>query len=214
VFHFHDTSPNAQIRGQGYVEDQQYLNHDAGNLAAFLYRLKSTDETVIYFDKIVRYVRKVMPQFGDFDLQPSERNGRYIVLNWRDKHNPQHLFGPHQLSDGSLRFMALATLLLQPPNLLPNVIVLDEPELELHPTAIAYLAGMIKAASQSIQVVLATQSQRLVDEFDLSDIVVVERNKLTNSTAFQYKNPDALADWLNDYSLGELWEKNVIGGQP
>jgi predicted ATPase len=214
VFHFHDTSVNAKIRGQGYLEDNQYLNHDAGNLAAFLYRLKENQETHSYYLKIVRYIQKTMPQFGDFELRPSERNNNYILLNWRAKNNPQYLFGPHQISDGSLRFMALATLLLQPPTLLPSVIVLDEPELGLHPSAIAYLAGMIKATSVAVQIIVATQSQRLVDEFELSNIVVVNQDKVSNATTFEYKNPDDLADWLDEYSLSELWEKNVIGGQP
>ncbi len=213
VFHFHDTSTTASIRGQGYLEDNQYLNNDGDNLAAFLYRLKNNTATFVYYTKIVRYIQKVMPQFGDFDLNKNELNARYITLNWRDKTN-QHLFGPHQISDGSLRFMALATLLLQPKELLPNVIILDEPELGLHPSAIAYLAGMIKATSMDAQIIIATQSPRLMDEFDLENIVVVERDKKSNSSTFEYKNSDDLKIWLNEYSLSELWEKNVIGGQP
>jgi predicted ATPase len=212
VFHFHDTTLNAKIRGQGYIEDSQYLNHDAGNLAAFLYRLKNEPETVKHYDRIVRYVQKAMPQFGQFELNPTETNKRYITLNWREKNNPTYLFGPHQISDGSLRFIALATLFLQPVELLPKVIVLDEPELGLHPSAIAYLAGMIKTASQHCQVVLATQSQRLVDEFEIENIMIVERKD--DSTVFQQKTKDELNQWLEEYSLSELWEKNVIGGQP
>jgi predicted ATPase len=214
VFHFHDTSMNAKVRGQGYIEDNRYLNSDGGNLAAFLYRLKENPETNPYYEKIVRYIRGVMPQFGDFDLAPSERNSRYIELHWRDKRQGQYLFGPHQLSDGSLRFMCLATLLLQPPSLLPNVIILDEPELGLHPAAISYFAGMVKAASKNAQIVIATQSPRLVDEFELENIVVVERSRETDSSIFARKNADELQAWLEDYSLSELWEKNVIGGQP
>lgn len=214
VFHFHDTSMTAKVRGQGYIEDSHYLNSDGGNLAAFLYRLKENAATYPNYAKIVRYIQQAMPQFGDFDLVPSERNKNYITLNWRDKTNYQHLFGPHQISDGSLRFMCLATLLLQPKNLLPSVIVLDEPELGLHPSAIAYLAGMIKSASIQVQIIIATQSQRLVDEFDLEDIVIVERDRNSNSTIFQRKDTNELSSWLEEYSLSELWEKNVIGGQP
>ncbi len=214
VFHFHDTSMSTRVRGQGYIEDNRYLNSDGGNLAAFLFKLKENPDTVPYYAKIIRYVQKVMPQFGDFDLVPSDRNQNYIILNWRDKNNPQYLFGPHQLSDGSLRFMCLAALLLQPPALLPKVIILDEPELGLHPSAIAYLAGMVKAASQHAQIVIATQSPRLVDEFELKNIVIVERDRQTNASVFSRKNPDELIAWLEEYSLSELWEKNVIGGQP
>jgi predicted ATPase len=214
VYQFQDTTPNARIKGQGYIEDNQYLNHDAGNLAAFLYRLKENPNSTKHYERIVRYVQKAMPQFGNFDLNPNAINAKYITLNWREKGNTDYLFGPHQISDGSLRFMALATLLLQPEELLPRVMVLDEPELGLHPSAIGYLAGMIKAASKHCQVVIATQSQRLVDEFEVENIVVVERNKITNNTEFKRKTAEELSDWLDNYSLGELWEKNVIGGQP
>jgi predicted ATPase len=214
VYHFHDTSLNTRIKNQAYIEDNQYLNHDAGNLAAFLYRLKETPNSTKHYERIVRYVQKAMPQFGNFDLNPNAINAKYITLNWREKGNTDYLFGPHQISDGSLRFMALATLLLQPEDLLPKVMVLDEPELGLHPSAIGYLAGMVKAASKHCQVVIATQSQRLVDEFEVENIVVVERNKITNNTEFKRKTAEELGDWLDGYSLGELWEKNVIGGQP
>lgn len=214
VFHFHDTSVSARVRGQGYIEDNRYLKSDAGNLAAFLYRLKENSDTAAYYARIVRYIQKVMPQFGDFDLAPSVQNKTYITLNWRDKTNLEHLFGPHQISDGSLRFMCLAALLLQPKESLPSVIILDEPELGLHPSAIAYLSGMIKSASKHKQVIIATQSPRLVDEFDLKDIVVVERDINSHSTKFSRKNPEELSAWLDEYSLSELWEKNVIGGQP
>lgn len=214
VFHFHDTSLQARIRNKCYIEDNRYLNNDAGNLAAFLYRLKEANETHVYYQKILRYIQKAMPQFGDFDLSPDELNRNYISLNWHDKTNYTYLLGPHQISDGSLRFMCLATLLLQPPKMLPKVIILDEPELGLHPSAITYLSGMIKAASKHAQIIVATQSPSLVDEFELENIVVVERQLSTNATTFSRKNADDLAQWLEDYSLSELWEKNVIGGQP
>jgi predicted ATPase len=211
VYRFGDTSI---IIDKTYIDHNQYLNHDASNLAAFLYRLKENPNSTKHYERIVRYVQKAMPQFGNFDLNPNAINAKYITLNWREKGNTDYLFGPHQISDGSLRFMALATLLLQPEELLPKVMVLDEPELGLHPSAIGYLAGMIKAASKHCQVVIATQSQRLVDEFEVENIVVVERNKITNNTEFKRKTAEELSDWLDNYSLGELWEKNVIGGQP
>ncbi|MGB0840536.1 MAG: AAA family ATPase, partial [Chitinophagales bacterium] len=156
---------------------------------------------------------QVMPQFGNFDLQPSKLNKHYIILNYREPHS-DYLFGAHQISDGSLRFMCLATLLLQPPETLPAVVILDEPELGLHPAAISILAGMIHTASQNCQVILATQSTRLVDEFDASNIVIVERNEQENCSEFKTLDEDKLKEWLERYSLSELWEKNVLGGRP
>ncbi len=213
VFQFHDTSQTAKIRNSGYINDNEFIRSDGGNLAAFLYSLKKRNNGENYYNRIIRYIRSVMPQFRDFNLVPSPGNENYIMLNWKDTES-DYLFGPHQLSDGAIRFIALTTLLLQPPDTLPSVIVLDEPELGLHPQAIAALAGMIKAAGINCQVVLATQSTRLVDEFDVGDIVVVEWDAKEKCSKFNSLDEKKLADWLERYSTGELWEKNIIGGRP
>lgn len=214
TFQFHDTSDTARIKDRVNVDDTSYLRSDAGNLAAFLKRLKDSPDHRRYYDRIVRHVRGIMPQFGDFTLEPLAENQRYLRLNWTDLDNGDYLFGPDQISDGSLRFMALTALLMQPPELLPKVIVIDEPELGLHPAAIRELAGMIKRASQHAQLVLATQSTRLVDEFSPDQVVVVERDTASGSSTFKRLDAESLADWLCNYTLSELWEKNVLGGQP
>ncbi len=214
AYQFHDTSENSQIRTRGYVDDAQSLHRDGGNLAAFLKMLREHQDWIRYYERIVRHIRSVMPQFGDFDLTPLPSAPDYVRLNWRDNSGNDYLFDPHQLSDGTLRFMALATLLLQPPELQPSLIVLDEPELGLHPDAISELTGMIRMASQHAQVLLATQSTRLVDEFDAGHIVIVERDKSRESTILRQLDPEQLRDWLGRYSLSQLWEKNVLGGQP
>jgi predicted ATPase len=155
-----------------------------------------------------------MPQFGDFELEPIPGARDYVRLNWRDSSTSGYLFDPHQISDGSLRFMALAALLLQPPDLLPKFIVLDEPELGLHPAAISELAGMVKIAIRNTQILLATQSTRLVDEFDLGNLLIVELDPVRRHSVFKKIQAEQLEDWLARYSLSELWEKNVFGGQP
>ena len=214
VYQFHDTSLFSRIRGQAYVDDAQKLNSDGGNLAAFLKMLREHQDWNRYYDRIVRHIRSVMPQFGDFELNPLPSAPNKVRLNWRDNSGNEYLFAPHQLSDGTLRFMALVALLLQPPELLPSLIVLDEPELGLHPDAIGKLAGIIRMASHHAQVLLATQSTRLVDEFDPEEIVLVERDKERKSTVLRQLDPEGLRDWLDQYSLSQLWEKNVLGGQP
>ena len=208
---FHDTSPHANIRKSRYIDDASYLRDDAGNLAPYLYALRETRPDC--YRRIVDTVRLVFPTFEDFSLAPGTANSREIILNWRERGRSDHLFGPHQLSDGSLRFMALATLLLQPPDRLPSVIILDEPELGLHPYAISVLAAMVRSAAKRAQVVLATQSPRLVDEFEPDDIVVLE-SKGPEGTECRRPDADELANWLEEYSLGELWEKNHFGGRP
>ncbi len=214
AFHFHDTSDTAPIKDRRYVDDAKYLRHDAGNLAAFLKMLKELDEYKRYYDRIVRHIQRVMPQFGDFSLDTLPGNEKYVRLNWVDTYGSEYLFGPDQISDGSLRFMALTTLLLQPPELLPKFIVLDEPELGLHPAAIAELAGMIHTVAQKTQILVATQSTRFVDEFSPDDLVIVDRDETNRCSVFKKLDAEQLHDWLKSYSLSELWEKNVLGGQP
>ncbi|PGH39424.1 MAG: hypothetical protein CRN43_09115, partial [Candidatus Nephrothrix sp. EaCA] len=212
VYQFHDTSSVSRIRTSGYI-NQHELMSDGGNLAAFLYGLKENENTKPHYKKIVRHIAQVFPQFGDFDLKPAARNDNYIMLDWREKNN-EYKFGAHQISDGALRFMALAALLLQPPQSLPPVIILDEPELGLHPTAIAALAGMAKDASQHAQVVLATQSPSLLDEFRADQVIVVERDPIARSSLFKKHSAEELKVWLADYALSEIWDKNILGGNP
>ena len=214
IYQFNDTSDTSRIRDRIYVDDAKTLRHDAGNLAAFLKMLKEHEAYTKYYERILRHIRRIMPQFGDFDLQPVPGNQDYVRLNWKDSSGSDYLFDPHQISDGSLRFMALAALLLQPPELLPRFIVLDEPELGLHPAAIAEFAAMVNMAAQNTQVLLATQSPRLVDEFSPDNVVIVERDENLHGSVFKKLDSEELADWLKEYSLSELWEKNVLGGQP
>lgn len=214
AFQFHDTSETARIKERVYIDDASYLRSDASNLAAVLKNLKETDSWRPYYQRIVRHIQQILPQLRDFELDTLPGNDKFVRLNWSDRQRPDHLFGPDQLSDGSLRFIALATLLMQPPALLPSVIVLDEPELGLHPSAIIELASMIKRCAQTTQLIIATQSTRLVDEFSSEQIVVVERDPETGSSSFTRLDSERLATWLERYSLSELWEKNVLGGQP
>ncbi len=207
VYQFHDTSPEAKVRQYCYVDEDRWLMPDAGNLAAVLYKLKSSEDSKAYH-RIVGTIRQIAPYFDDFDLEP---RGREITLNWREIGSDQ-LFGPHQISDGTLRAMALITLLLQPIGDLPDLIVIDEPELGLHPFAKNILAALMKKASHHCQLIVATQSAGLLDGFDPEDIVVVERGE--SGSMFVRQDAEKLKDWLGEYTLGELWEKNVLGGGP
>lgn len=211
VFHFHDTSPSALVRSPGLIEENRYLQPDARNLAALLYRYQNTPELQRAYDRIVTTVRQVNPRFGDFVLGPRTLNPREIQLNWREK-GRDYLFGPHQLSDGTLRVIALVTLLLQPEDGLPDVVVIDEPELGLHPYAIEILAGLFRKASHHCQVIVSTQSADLLDYFQPEEVVVV--NRKNEVSEYQRLAADQLDAWLDEYTLSELWEKNVFGGGP
>lgn len=219
-FQFHDTSSEANIRGKCQVEQNQYLYKDAGNLAAYLYALKNKEPA--YYRRIVQTIREVAPQFGDFYLHPDRVNENLIRLNWQEP-GSEYIFGPHQLSDGLLRFIALTTVLLQPEEDLPNLIVIDEPELGLHPYAIRILSDLVRKTATTSQVILATQSVTLVDEFEPGEIITVDREPVKSpesgrktewESVFRRLDVNQLAEWLEDYTVAELWEKNVIGGRP
>lgn len=212
-FQFHDTTKDAKIRKNGYIGDNKFLRNNAGNLAAFLYGIKHQTGGESYYERIVRYIQQVMPQFGDFIMEPSVTDSNYISLDWREK-DSDVVFNVNQISDGTLRFMALATLLLQPPKSMPSLIVIDEPELGLHPAAIDILAGMIKKASAVAQVVIATQSPDLLDKFSADNVVVIERDEINRTSVFRKLSGKDLKEWEKEYTTSELWDKNVIGGRP
>ena len=209
VYHFHDTGDTAAIKRLGSVQDNAYLRSNASNLAAFLYRLQNESPDV--YEKIRRMVRLAIPFFDDFILrpQPLQNGEEQIRLLWRQKGSDYPLWSS-QLSDGSLRFMCLVTALLQPTP--PSTIIIDEPELGLHPYAITLLGALLRSASKRMQVIVSTQSVPLLNEFSLSDLVVVEREN--EETVFKRLNERDFSAWMEDYSIGELWEKNILGGRP
>jgi predicted ATPase len=206
VHQFHDTSEGSRIRQKWSVDDSRWLKEDAGNLAPFLYRLRQRYPK--YYARIVETIRLVLPFFADFELKPEFGK---VLLAWREK-GSDRVFTASQAADGMLRIMALVALLQQPEVDLPDVVILDEPELGLHPYAIEVLAGLVRAASQHVQVILATQSVSLIDRFAPEDIVVVDRDG--RESKFRRYTEAELHSWLQEYTLSELWEKNVIGGRP
>lgn len=210
VYHFHDTSPTARIHQYSYIGDNRWLMPDASNLAALLYRLKNEDNGSAY-QPIVGTIRLIAPFFDDFDLEPTGPNKQEIILNWRQKGSDQ-VFGPHQLSDGTLRAMCLVTLLLQPEDELPELVIVDEPELGLHPYALNVIAALFSKASHHAQVLISTQSSTFLNNFDPEDVIVANREGMESQ--FARLDPTQLETWLEEYSLGEVWEKNVIGGGP
>jgi predicted ATPase len=209
VYHFHDTSAQSPMRLSEIVEDSQRLKKDGANVAPVLLHLKNgnTYEKQCYRE-IVNAIRLVMPFFDDFRLDiRKEGEAEKVRLSWQQK-GSDYPMQPYHLSDGSIRFICLATALLQPN--LPSTIVIDEPELGLHPEAIAVLAELIHDASKRTQIVVATQSPTLINHFSIEDILVV--NRKDGQSTFERLERDQFACWLEDYSVGDLWTKNVIQG--
>lgn len=207
VYHFHDTSDTASVKQIHSTSDNLRLKPDAANLAAFLNRLKQRFPQ--NYSLIVKAIRLVAPFFDDFIFREGEES---IQLEWKEVGNPDTPFKAHVLSDGTLRFICLATLLLQPKYLMADTILIDEPELGLHPYALGVLADLIKLASEQTQLIISTQSAELINHFSANDIIVVDR--VNNTSTFRRLDEDQLKDWLTDYSLGDLWKQNIIGGRP
>lgn len=209
VFHFHDTSDTAGVKRLGSLHDNEYLRPDASNLAAFLYRLSGEYEGV--YEQIRKTIRLAIPFFDDFVLKPQKlpSEEEQIRLLWRQNDSDYSLW-PSQLSDGSIRFICLVTALLQPNP--PSTIIIDEPELGLHPYAITLLGSLLRSASNRMQVIISTQSVPLVNEFSIADLIIVEREQ--GGTVFKRFEEEDFKTWLEDYSVGELWEKNILGGRP
>lgn len=206
VHQFHNTSTTSRIRNKWNIADNRWLKEDGANLAPFLLRLQN--ERPQYYTRIVDTVRLILPFFGTFELYPEYDS---VLLRWREV-GTDHVFNAAQASDGMLRAMALTALLQQPEADLPDMLILDEPELGLHPYAIEVLASLIRTASRHVQVMIATQSVSLIDRFEPEDIVVASRSQ--HETRFTRLNGADLTEWLDNYTLSELWEKNVLGGRP
>lgn len=207
VYHFHDTSSTARVKSSCDVNDNRFLRPDASNLSAFLYRLQQRYPD--HFEQIESTVRLIAPFFDKFRLEPLALDESKIRLEWKHVGSDQY-YDAHSLSDGTLRMVCLTTLLLQPD--LPDTIIIDEPELGLHPTAIQILASLIESASLKTQIIISTQSVTLINHFEPEHIIVVEREN--NQSVFKRLDSESLSTWLEDYSLGEIWEKNIIGGRP
>ncbi len=209
LYHFHDTTGTAAIRQSVYIDDNQRLRSDGGNLAAILHLYKQTRPVV--YRRILSAIYQVAPFVDDFVVDPLRLNPKLVQLDWRAT-GSDYLLGPHQLSDGTLRMIALATLLLQPETDLPPFLVLDEPELGLHPAALGVLAGLLKHSAAHTQVLVATQSATLLNHFGPEDVIVVDSRD--GESSFRRLDPEPYRAWLDEFGLADLWERNIIGGGP
>ncbi|MBN2212118.1 MAG: AAA family ATPase [Sedimentisphaerales bacterium] len=209
VYHFHDTSMTSLMRREHSIRDyRSFLRPSAENIAAYLFHIRNRH--VQRYERIVSVIQLVAPFFDDFLLEPEKKGENEVIkLEWRQK-GSSFPFQPSQFSDGTIRFICLATALLQPN--LPSTIIVDEPELGLHPFALDVLAGLMKEASEQTQLIVATQSVTLLNHFEPQDVIVVDRE--TGASVFKRLDVESLGSWLEEYSMGELWQKNIIDGGP
>lgn len=207
VYHFHDTGERARVKQRHSMNDNLRLQIDAANLAAYLHMLY--EKFPSHYQSIVRTVQLVAPYFRDFVLRPESE---FVELEWTQKGKPDTVLKANMLSDGTLRFICLATLLLQPTSLLPATVLIDEPELGLHPYAITVLADLFKQVAENKQLIVSTQSVELVNELRPEDVIVVDQEE--DASLFRRFTSDELSGWLEEYSMGEIWKRNILGGRP
>jgi predicted ATPase len=208
VYHFHDTSDTAKVKRPHATNVNLRLLIDAANLAPYLRMLKNDHEAE--YQRIVETIRLVLPFFDDFVHRPGEPEN--VELEWVQKGKPDTPFKAHMLSDGSLRFICLVTLLLQPISLLPDTILIDEPELGLHPYAITVLVDIFKQVAEDRQLIVSTQSVELVNELSPEDVIVVDQED--GASTFKRYTEEELSGWLEEYAMGEIWKRNILGGRP
>ena len=202
------SNKTAKVKKTTNITDNIQLQTDAANLASMLYLFKN--EYDYEYSNIIDTIRLVAPYFKDFVLTP-DNNGN-ILPRWTHK-NYEKIFTFDDLSDGTLRFICLATLLLQPLSFLPDTILIDEPELGLHPHAISVLAGLMKSvAKKKKQIIASSQSVTLINQFKAQDVLVADIKD--DATTIRRLKEEEVKDWLEDYQLGTIWEKNIIGGTP
>lgn len=208
VYHVHDTSSTAPMRRDCSAREFRELRSDAGNVAAFLMKIR--EENAARYQRIRETIQLIAPFFDDFLFEPQMKGDSELVrLEWRQQ-GSSFPFQPWQLSDGTIRFICLATALLQPNP--PSTVVIDEPELGLHPYALEVLAQLLKESAQRTQLVISTQSAPLLNQFEPQEVVVVER--MEGASHFRRLEAEPLAEWLKEYALGELLQKNVIEAGP
>ncbi|MCW1354960.1 AAA family ATPase [Campylobacter jejuni] len=206
LYHFHDTSDTAKMKGMCDANDNLIFKEDAQNIAAYLKMLH--DNYNKHYEQILTTIQDIAPFFGGFIF----RNNDNIQLEWYHKNNPDTPFKSHMLSDGTLRFICLATLLLQPFELMSGTIIIDEPELGLHPYALKVLSEIIKRVAKEKQLIISSQSVELINHFEAQDIIVVDKED--DQSILTRMDNEKLQTWLEEYTLGEIWASNLIGGRP
>jgi predicted ATPase len=198
------TGPRAQARsGTSSSLLADHLDEDGANLAL---RLGEMD-LQIGLHTVNRAISRLFELFSE--VKVSTRGG-ITQLYVREK-GIENTFAATSLSDGTLRLLCLLTVLLDPTP--PPLICIEEPETGLHPDAIRDVAGLLVEASSRTQVVVTTHSPALIDALsDQPEAVAVCERDFDGFTQIRRLQGSKLTEWLERYTLGELWQKGEIGG--
>jgi len=198
-----DAGPDAPIRLPQQVRPARLPRPSGEYLASTLQYKRSRDRWM--FDRLEGVLRTAYPGFEGLDFEPVAAGS--IMLTWSERGK---VYYANELSEGTLRFLLLASLLLTTE--LPALVLIDEPEVSLHPELLCLLSDLLQDASSRTQLLVATQSPELISWLKPEQIVVLD---LDDEGWCQATPGDQLnlEDWLKDYTLGQLWTKGVIGGR-
>lgn len=175
------------------------------DLVSCLYYLRETDPE--RFEIIEDTLTAAFPDFERLGFPPVAAGT--ITMTWKDKNFSKPIY-MHQLSEGTLRFIWLITLLQSPG--LTAVTLIDEPEVSLHPELLRLLADMMREASQKTQLIVATHSDRLIRFLKPEEVLVCDAED--GLTTMRWGDSFNLEHWLEEYSLDQVWAMNLMGGRP
>jgi len=205
LYHSLDVSFRAPVRLPQPLQPANTPGSDGSDLLPCLYTMRETDRD--RYEAVEDALRIAFPTFERLDLPPAAA-GR-LTLGWKDRNFTQPIY-PHQLSEGTLRFLWLATLLQSPG--LPAVTLIDEPEVSLHPEMLRLLAELLREASSRAQLIVATHSDRFVRFLQPKELVVCDLAEDGGMLVRRASDLD-LDGWLADYALDELWSMGRLGGR-
>jgi predicted ATPase len=205
-YHVLDVSSRAPIRLPQQMRDAQLPGHDGEDLVSCLYTLRETDPD--RFETIEATLRAGFPDFERLNFPPVAAGT--LAMTWKDKTSKNPFF-MHQLSEGTLRFLWLATLLQSPG--LTAVTMIDEPEVSLHPELLSLLADLLREASARTQLIVATHADRLIRFLKPSEVVTISMNDEGAAEATRADELD-LEKWLQEYTFDEVWRMGRMGARP
>ncbi len=205
-YHVLDVGRRAPVRLPQQMKDAKLPGHDGEDLISCLYTLRETDPD--RFNAIEAALQAGFPSFERLNFPPVATG--VLSMTWKDK-SSNTTFAMHQLSEGSLRFLWLATLLQSPE--LPAVTMIDEPEVSLHPELLSLLADLLREASDRTQILVATHADRLVRFLEPGEVLTVNVSE-QGAAGFQWADQLDLASWLDEYTLDEVWRMGRMGARP
>ncbi len=204
-YHVLDVGPRAPVKMPQPMKPATLPGPDGGDLVPYLYYLREGDRD--RYEVIIDSLRTAFPDFEELNFPPVAAG--LLAMTWKDKKFSKPIY-MNELSEGTLRFLWLVSL-LQSPNL-STVTMIDEPEVSLHPELLSLLADLMREAAKRTQLIVATHSDRFIRFLSPDEVVVMDVDDDGCASATWADSLD-LDQWLAEYSLDEVWRMGRMGGR-